>query len=310
MRIAALAAIALSSVLTAACTEAADAQTGATPAATAQVGDGRPYQLSGTQVWDVPDPVSGRRYQVFVSLPPSYEASPGRTYPVLYVADADYGFPLIRSISKRVNLEGPQVEEFILVGLSYAEGDDGMTSRRRDYTPTAAGTRGARDQVHGGGAAYQTYVRDQVLPFVEDRFHADPARRVFMGHSYGSLLGAQILFTQPELFSGYILGSPSLWYDDRHMLKVEADYARTHRDLRAKVFLYIGGYETVRPGPRYNRTEDMVADVATFERNLKSRNYPGLTVTSEVLEGEDHLTVFPAGLTHGLLHMLPAPAGD
>ena len=38
------------------------------------------------------------------------------------------------------------------------------------------------------------------------------------------------MFTDPTMFSGYVLGSPSFWYDKRHMMKMEADYARTHRD--------------------------------------------------------------------------------
>ncbi|HUH23126.1 MAG TPA: alpha/beta hydrolase, partial [Brevundimonas sp.] len=87
--------------------------------------EGAPYVLTGTQVWSVPDPVSGRDYEVFVSLPASYEAEPNRRYPVLYVTDADYAFPIIRQIARRVNLDGPVIEEFILVGLSYARGDGG-----------------------------------------------------------------------------------------------------------------------------------------------------------------------------------------
>lgn len=96
----------------------------------AQLGDGHAYEIVGSEVWDVPDPVSGRGYQVFVALPPSYAEQPQRRYPVLYVTDADYAFPIIRQIGRRLNVEGPQIEEFILVGLSYGKGEDGAASRR------------------------------------------------------------------------------------------------------------------------------------------------------------------------------------
>ncbi len=295
-----------------ACASGSEAPTGSSEdtatAAFVETGSGHPYQLKDTQVWDVPDPVSGRRYQVFVSLPASYEQSPQRRYPVLYVTDADYGFPLIRSVARRVNLEGPAVEEFILVGLSYAADETGATSRRRDYTPTPDGPKTApAGAVHGQSAAYRRYLREQALPFVERRFRAEPTRRVFMGHSYGGLLGAEILFTEPTLFGAYILGSPSLWYDDRHVLEVEAAYAKTHRDLPASVFMYIGAFETVRTNdPRYNKTMDMVDDLKRFEQQLRSRDYKSLTIASTVLPDENHLTVFPSGLTRGLLHVLPA----
>lgn len=142
MRALGLATILAAASLAAGCGERADAQT-----ATETAAEGAPYVLKGTQVWSVPDPVSGREYEVFVSLPASYEAEPNRRYPVLYVTDADYAFPIIRQIARRVNLEGPVIEEFILVGLSYAKGDGGADSRRRDYTPTPNGPRNSAGSV-------------------------------------------------------------------------------------------------------------------------------------------------------------------
>lgn len=273
-----------------------------------QPGEGRPYEIADSEVWDVPDPVSRRGYQVFVALPPSYAKEPQRRYPVLYVTDADYAFPMIRQINRRLNLDGPRVEEFILVGLSYAKGEDGAVSRRRDYTPTPNGPSSApAGTVHGQGRAYQTYLRDQVKPFIAARYRVDPARALFLGHSYGSLLGAQILFTEPGLFSGYILGSPSLWYDKRHVLGMEASYAARNRDLPAKVFLYVGEYEVLRKGDRrYSQSVDMVADNKVLEKALKDRKYPNLNLKSVVLNDEDHLSVAPRGFTQGLKYLLPA----
>lgn len=277
-------------------------------AAKIQPGEGRPYEIADSEVWDVPDPASRRGYQVFVALPPSYAKEPQRRYPVLYVTDADYAFPIIRQINRRLNLDGPKVEEFILVGLSYAKGEDGAVSRRRDYTPTPNGPSTApAGAIHGQGQAYQAYLRDQVKPFIAARYRTDTARALFLGHSYGSLLGAQILFTEPDLFSGYILGSPSLWYDKRHALGLEAGYAAENRDLPAKVYLYVGEYEALRKGDRrYSQKVDMVADNRSLEAALRGRKYPKLSLKSEVLNDEDHLTVAPRGFTQGLKYLLPA----
>ncbi|EJN04389.1 alpha/beta hydrolase-fold protein [Phyllobacterium sp. YR531] len=272
-----------------------------------QAAEGQPYVLEGTQVWPVPDQISGREYEVFVSLPPKYNEQAKRRYPVLYITDADYGFPLIRSITKRINLDGPVTGDFILVGLSYAKGDDGMTSRRRDYTPAPRNEANAAAALSGGGPAYQKYLRNAVLPFVDGKFRTDPSQRLFMGHSYGALLGTQILLSEPSLFNSYILGSPSYWYDDHIMFDLEKEYAKSNRDLSANVFMYMGGYETLKSGDaRYNRSKDMVKDMAAFEERLKSRNYPNLHVQSVTLPNENHLTVFPAGFTKGIIEMLPA----
>ena len=109
---------------------------------------------------------------------------PQRRYPVLYVTDADYAFPIIRQLGRRLNVEGPKIEEFILVGLSYAKGEEGRVSRQRDYTPTPNGPSTApANSIHGQAQAYQQYLRDQVKPFITTRYRADPAKAIFLGHS-------------------------------------------------------------------------------------------------------------------------------
>ena len=275
-----------------------------------QRGQGKAYEIIGSEVWDVADPVSGRTYQVFVALPPSYAKSPERRYPVLYVADAGYGFPIIRQIGRRLNDGAQKVEEFILVGLSYAVGEEGMPSRRRDYTPTPAGAHDAPpDAVHGEGDAYMAYLRSQVFPFVGTKYRVDEARRLFLGHSYGGLLGTQILLTEPEMFSGYILGSPSLWYDQNIMDEFEHKYAKVHQDLPASVYLYVGEYEDMKAGDaRYAKRYNMVSDAKKMVRALSSRDYPSLRIKLEVLNDEDHLSVAPRGFTHGLKFLLGTEA--
>lgn len=279
----------------------------------AQRGEGQPYELIGSQVFDVPDPASGITYQAFVSLPPSYAESPERVYPVVYVTDADYGFPMLRLIGRRMNGEGPRVEEFILVGLSYGKGENPMASRRRDYTPTAKGASDApAGAVHGQSLRYRDYLRDAVLPFVESRFRAAPGRRVLVGHSNGGLLGAQILMTQPQMFSGYVLGSPSFWYDRKHMLREAPALLDRLTTIDADVYMYVGEFEAQRNGDmRYQQDVDMVADNRAFAALLRARGFAGLRLQSEVLADEDHLSVAPRGFTKGLLHTLAAaPRGN
>lgn len=300
----------IGAALLAACSAAPSSPVGARDAATipAQRGEGQAYELLGTQVFDLPDPASGIIYQAFVSLPPSYAQDPSRSYPVDYVTDADYGFPLLRSIGRRMNGAGPRIEEFILVGLSYGKGEDPVASRRRDYTPTARGASdappGAR---HGESLRYRDYLRDVVLPFVDTNFRAEPRRRVFVGHSYGGLLGAQILMTQPQMFSGYVLGSPSFWYDRKYMLREAPALLDRLTAIDADVYLYVGEYEAQRVGDRrYMQEVDIVADNRAFAALLRARGFAGLRLQSEVLADEDHLSVAPRGFTKGLLHTLAA----
>lgn len=273
-----------------------------------------PYVLKDTEVRKLHADSLNRDYQIFVSLPASYASRPDHRFPVIFVADADYAFPLVRSITRRVGDQGRGLEEAVIVGLSYADGDTPEFSRRRDYTPTPNSPKSSttsdmpgRKPVHGEAEGYRRFIADQVFPLVARTYRVDMNRKIFAGHSYGSLLGVHMLLTEPTMFQRYILSSPSLWYDHRVMFAREQAYARSHKDLPAKVFLTIGGFETVKPGsndPRYNKDDDMVADTLAFARVLKSRNYPGLEVQAMVIPDEDHLTVNPVSYTRGLVWAL------
>jgi hypothetical protein len=286
----------------------------ATPALTPSGADvAQPYVLKDTEVRVLHAPHLDRDYELFVSLPPSY-AGGQRSYPVVFVTDAPYAFPVTRAIAARVTGHSKEMPEFILVGLGYAKGDTGEYSRRRDYTPSPHGDRDARSDmpgravVYGEAEGYRRFVADEVFPFVAAHYRADMTRKVFAGHSYGSLFGAWVLLTSPAMFDGYVLGSPSLWFDDYLMLGRERTFASTHRDLRARVYLGAGEFEARAPkgrrDPRYNTDQDMVADTRAFAHTLASRHYPGLQVRSEVIAGEDHLTVAPTLITRGLLWTL------
>jgi len=308
-------AILLCSMLLSACspqTPQAKASTGKAPAPAPVVPP--PFAIPDTQVLDIHSTRLDRDYQLFVALPESYAAQPQRRYPVVFVTDANYAFPLVRAISRRVGDHGQGLEDFILVGLSYAKGDTPVYSRRRDYTPTPRGPRDAepddsgRPVVHGGAEAYRLHVRDEVFPMIARTYRADMQRKVFAGHSYGALLGSHILFTQPDMFSHYILGSPSFWYDRKVVFDHEARYAAANRDLAADVYLGAGSFETLAAAggdPRFNDEVDLVGDMTRFARTLTDRRYPHLHVESEVIEDEDHLTVAPVIITRGLRRALP-----
>jgi predicted alpha/beta superfamily hydrolase len=263
-----------------------------------------PYALPDTEVHTLAAKALKRDYEIYVSLPVSYKSST-RRYPVVFVADAPYAFPVVRAISKRVGDTGKGLEEMIVVGLGYAKGDTATYGRRRDYTPTATVEAGltsdmpGRPLAFGEAEGFRRFIAAEVFPFIERQYRADMSRKVFIGHSYGSLLGLQALFTEPSMFDTYILGSPSLWYGKRVMFDREKAYAAANKDMKAKVYLGVGGLEAGQGG------DNMVADMKQFEKLLTSRRYPNLKLQSRVFADEDHFTVAPHIATRGLKWALP-----
>jgi len=293
---------------------AAAAMLAATPALAQEPGAVPGYVIPSTEVHRIEAKALGRAYPLFVSLPPSYASSPERRYPVLFTTDAPQSFPLIRGLQQRLRAGERAMEDAIIVGLGYAEGDSGTYSRRRDYTPSPNGDIDAASDKpgvpvkYGEAEGYRLHLRDEVFPFLEARYRIDPKRRIYAGHSYGGLFGTHVLLTEPEMFAKYILLSPSLWYDRRLLIARERGFAMRNKDLPAQVYFMIGGEETV-PDPDTepfgSSRMAMVEDMDEMVRMLQSRGYPALRVQQKVFPGEDHGSVYPDAIREGMQWALP-----
>lgn len=259
------------------------------------------YEIPRSEIRTLTSQTLGRTYSLYIKLPPGYgrDANGDKTYPVIYLNDAAYCFQTAAGITHMpMNLGG--LEHAILVGISYAHGESGFESRSRDLTPTDLGP-GAK-YTHGGARAYLTFLKDEVLPFVEETYRADPAERTLVGQSYGGLFGAYALVTEPGLFSGYILTSPSLWFDGHVMFDLAK--AAGDRPLKGRVYFATGATETPE---NHGGKNDLAADQTRFAALLRAQGHDGLEVQDRVVPGATHQTTFPIGLTRGLMWLHEGP---
>lgn len=276
--------------------------------------DTRPYPLTNTEVIRIPAKALGRDYEYVITLPFGYDSSPERQYPVLMYTDVPQSVNLITGMHRRLRSGERGLQDAIIVGLGYAVGDTGEYSRRRDYTPTTHGDIDARSDMsgravaYGEAEAYRQHLKDEVFPELERRYHIDPARRVYLGHSYGGLFGTHVLLTDPAMFQKYVLISPSLWYDRRLMIARERGYAMSHKDMPAQIYFMIGGEETVPDPdtePHAASRMRMVEDMDEMVKNLGARGYPRLSIQQTVFPGEDHGSVYVPAVRAGLEWALP-----
>jgi hypothetical protein len=119
-----------------------------------------------------------------------------------------------------------------------------------------------------------------------------------VGHSYGGLFATWVFLTSPELFGGYIVVSPSLWYDQRMIYRLLDGLAREGRPP-AKLFLSVGTLE--------GSQQAMLNDLRQLHDGLAARQVPGLTLRLARLEDETHNSVFPAALGKGLRWIFDSP---
>ena len=143
------------------------------------------------------------RYHVFIRYPESYAEVPGRTYPVVYVLDGDTLFPLLAPQQLFLTYD-EKLPEAIVVGIAY--GSFAPPANRRDYDFSAQAADAREDQ--GGASAFLRFLKTELIPQVEARVRADPARRVLVGQSRSGYMVLWSAWADPDLFWGRIASNP------------------------------------------------------------------------------------------------------
>lgn len=254
----------------------------------------KPFQIPNSDTFSITDKKTSRPYNLYIQLPKDY--SPTIKYPVIYMTDAWYTFPVIAG-SLIVPVGADKMRSVILVGISEQTDLSIEDSRIRDYTPTTLSSWKSKT---GESKTHLDYIRRQVIPYIENKYSTDPSQRTYIGLSLGGLFGAYILMTHPDTFSNYILASPSLWYDNELLLKMEKAYAEKHNDLEANVYISVGSHET----PEHKETINNMINVANnFYVALDKRNYKSLKLEMKLVDSANHHTSFPTSAIQGLYRL-------
>jgi predicted alpha/beta superfamily hydrolase len=161
---------------------------------------------------------------VIVYVPPGYDPKQATRYPVLYLHDGQNVFDEATSFGDEWHVDetaqalivAGKIEPLIVVGV-YNTGEH----RLDEYTPTARADKG------GGGHAddYGRMLVEELKPFIDGEYNTLPgaANTAMGGSSLGGLLTMHLGIRYPSAFGKLAVLSPSVWWDDRVILKeVEA----------------------------------------------------------------------------------------
>ncbi|MHC5902927.1 alpha/beta hydrolase [Streptomyces sp. S6] len=253
-------------------------------------------------------------HDVRIALPPSYEDG-DRAYPVLWVTDASLSFPLVIGLLNWLRTV-QEVAELVVVGVGAPDESDHteFSSRRTyDFYPRPkwvnAGPGGARMAAlsqdtpsRGGGAdALLSFLVDELRPRLAAEFRFDDDHGL-VGFSGGGHFVGYALLSRPSSFTRYLAAGPALSGCEDLLFTLEADYAATHDDLPAQVFLGAGEAELTDP---FLAAADIVGSTTRMTQLLRLRDYPSLDLTTRVYPGQTHGSAFPYTLTEGLRTLYP-----
>jgi predicted alpha/beta superfamily hydrolase len=248
-------------------------------------------ELPGTHVLKFKSTINNQDYVLDIDLPGSYSSDSTRKYPVLYILDGQWSFPVLRGITGGLRFDG-FVPEMILVGITWPDNYD--FNRNRDFTPTQI----KEDSTSGGGPKFLRVVKQEVIRLIDSTYRTDPNNNTLQGGSFGGLIALYALFHEPALFKHYIIGSPSLDYDNAVTFKFEKEYAAKHKALNAKLFLHSSEYE---------EEMDQTDYFNKLIKQIKAHNYKGLEMETFIVPKMSHASSGPYAGARGLQFVFAKP---
>jgi uncharacterized protein len=230
---------------------------------------------------------TGTDYHIYVDAPK--RAAPGGS-PAVLVMDGDYFFDEAAEASRSLAKEGRIPPSFV-IGVGYGAGFGKPGNYRgRDYTPTAA----PEEPGSGGGDRFLGFLTQTLWPELARRYTLRPRGHAIAGHSLGSLLVLHALFQARPFFDLALASAPSIWWDNRSILRQASALRRRHASLDGTLYLGVG----------QDDSPSMSGDLGLLEKQLKDKPFKGLRVVSEVFPGRDHYNALPDTVSAGLATLL------
>jgi hypothetical protein len=185
-----------------------------------------------TRTFSIRSASTGGTYSIKVALPENFSPQ-SQKYATLYVLDGEENYDFVADQCKKISND-QSTANVLVVSIGY--GND----RTLDYTPSKAAEGG------GGAEDFVLFLNNELRPKLEADFAADTSRqnRVILGHSFGGLLCTYAFTVHNEVFGNYIILSPSLWYDDEIMLRLEQEHRAVNTGAHHLVFMGLGELES------------------------------------------------------------------
>jgi len=215
----------------------------------------------------------GGKRQVLVYLPDDYSWSK-EGYPVVYLLDGAFFFlPTAGLVDFYSSID--RMPRMIVVAVVHAD-------RTRELSTGPS----------GGAAQLASFLRDELIPYVDGHFRTEPFR-VLMGHSLGGLFVTHALFHAPDLFQAHIAASPALYWDGRSEVEEARQVLASTPSLKNTLYLtYSEG-----DGRNIRSSTDALVQV------LQGQAPPDLDWSFQFLPEERHNSSAVPSVLGGLSHL-------
>ena len=184
----------------------------------------------------------------------------------------------------RVGVPVDCFDDAIIVGISYGthKFEEG-NYRGTDYTAKSP----ERD-FYGGAETFQTFLGDELIPYIEETHRSRADRRIIFGHSLSGQFVLYTALTKPNLFWGHIASNPSLHRNLPFFLETHAETASATEPPR--LFVGSGSMEE----PRFR------GPVSEWIEHWSGRDNNPWRLKTMIHDGHGHVSAPPASFRQGM----------
>ena len=235
------------------------------------------WALTGTLEWQeqvIDSAVLGEKRDMVIYLPAGYKSSQTH-YPVLYLTDGDIQGPhTAGTVDYLAKFE--QIPPMIVVGII-----NPRETRERDLTVTSPDKQNLNQLKNAD--RFLSFLEKEVIPFVKQQYRTLDYQ-VLAGTSHGGQFAINALVKRPNLFNGVIAISPSLYWNDRQLLRLAELALKEHR-LQGRLFVSIANEEPTMTQP-YQQFVDLLARYPSDKFTVASQTFDHETHNTTVLQGQ------------------------
>lgn len=230
--------------------------------------------------------------EIMVYTPLGYDGYIHTYYNVIYVFDAQTR-ELFDYVSSLANLSRESGQGIIIIGIKakdIIEEEDGKQKyvyfRNLDLLPDD--TDFFRGRYQGNSSAFLAYIKNEVIPYVEENYRILPGKMA-IGHSLSASFLMAAMMKEPDLFDGYIAVSPNLDYDNQRLIKDLRQFDT--KQFSSTKYLYVShGNE----GDAFGWKKSIEAGQQFIKDSLGSENFK---VTVENYSEQGHMSNFVSSMS-------------
>ena len=251
---------------------------------TAQTKNTKPFNIG--EIAEIKSVILNENRTLNIYLPDGYNDK--EKYPVIYLLDgsANEDFIHIVGLVQYFNMTF-KMPNTIIVGIANVD-------RRRDFTfPTKNAALKKTYPTTGGSAKFIDFVEKELQPYINANYKLNDTSYL-IGQSLGGLMATEILLKKPDLFTNYIIVSPSLWWDDESLLKQAPSLLAGQTDNKKWVYISVGIEGKI-----------MERDAAGIVKALKNSGKKNLKVDFVPLPKENHATILHNSLYEAFKILYP-----